>query len=34
MDIRYPIGQFTWTGPNTPKQRAAAIDNIAASWEL
>jgi hypothetical protein len=30
MDIRYPIGQFTWTGPNTPQQRAAAIDDIAA----
>ena len=30
MDIRYPIGQFTWTGLNTPEQRAAAIDDIAA----
>jgi hypothetical protein len=28
MDIRYPIGQFTWTGPNTPEQRAAAIDDV------
>ena len=31
MDNRYPIGQFTWTGFNTPEQRAAAIDDIAAA---
>src|SRR5262245_1120586 len=29
MDIRYPIGQFTWSGPNSPDQRAAAIQDIA-----
>jgi uncharacterized damage-inducible protein DinB len=31
MDIRYPIGKFTFSGPNTPAQRAAAIDAIAAA---
>jgi hypothetical protein len=31
MDIRYPIGRFSWTGHNTPQQRAAAIDEIAAT---
>jgi hypothetical protein len=30
MDLRYPIGKFVWTGPNTSQQRAAAIDDIAA----
>jgi uncharacterized damage-inducible protein DinB len=30
MDNRYPIGQFKWTGPNSPEQRTAAIDDIAA----
>jgi hypothetical protein len=30
MDNRYPIGKFNWTGSNTPEQRAAAIDDIAA----
>ena len=29
MDIRYPIGKFTFTSGNTPQQRAAAIDDIA-----
>jgi hypothetical protein len=29
MDIRYPIGKFTWTPGNTSSQRAAAIDQIA-----
>src|SRR5437868_2837314 len=31
MDTRYPIGPFTWVGPNTPEQRAAFIDDIAAA---
>jgi len=31
MDSRYPIGKFTWTPGNTPQQRAAAIDDIAAA---
>src|SRR5438876_10218147 len=31
MDIRYPIGQFTWAGRNTAEQRAAAINDIAAT---
>jgi hypothetical protein len=31
MDIRYPIGQFNWSGQNTPAQRAAAINDIAAA---
>jgi hypothetical protein len=31
MDIRYPVGRFTWSGFNTPDQRAAAIDDIAAA---
>ena len=31
MDNRYPIGPFTWTGPYTPQQRTAAIDDIAAT---
>jgi uncharacterized damage-inducible protein DinB len=31
MDIRYPIGKFTWILGNTPQQRAAAIDDIAAT---
>jgi hypothetical protein len=31
MDIRYPIGKFTWTPGNTPQQRATAIDEIAAT---
>jgi len=31
MDIRYPIGQFTWAGRNTAEQRAAAINDIAAA---
>jgi hypothetical protein len=30
MDNRYPIGKFNWTGFDTPAQRAAAIDDIAA----
>jgi len=31
MDIRYPIGRFIWAGQNTPEQRTAAIDVIAAA---
>ena len=30
MDLRYPIGQFTWAGPSTPEQRARLIEDIAA----
>jgi hypothetical protein len=30
MDPRYPIGQFTWSGFNTTRQRASLIDDIAA----
>src|SRR5262245_60621523 len=29
MDIRYPIGKFSWTATVTPQQRATAIDDIA-----
>ena len=31
MDNRYPIGQFTWTGSNSPQQRASAIADIEAA---
>jgi len=31
MDNRYPIGQFTWTGSNSPEQRASAISDIEAA---
>ena len=32
VDLRYPIGQFTWSGTsNTPEQRAAFINDIAAA---
>jgi DinB superfamily len=31
MDNRYPIGKFTWAPGNTPEQRAAAIEDIAAA---
>src|SRR5262245_59577631 len=31
MDIRYPIGQFNWAGHNSSHERAAAIDDIAAT---
>jgi hypothetical protein len=31
MDLRYPIGQFTWSGSSTPEQRARYIDDIAAT---
>lgn len=33
MDLRYPIGRFTWSGVNTPGQRAHLIDEIAATPE-
>jgi hypothetical protein len=33
MDLRYPIGQFKWDGPNTPDQRSRLIDDIAATPE-
>jgi hypothetical protein len=33
MDLRYPIGQFSWSGSNTPEQRARFIDDIAATPE-
>jgi hypothetical protein len=33
MDLRYPIGQFSWSGSNTPEQRARLIDDIAATPE-
>jgi hypothetical protein len=31
MDIRYPIGPFTWAGFNTPQQRVQDIEHIAAT---
>jgi hypothetical protein len=31
MDNRYPIGQFTWAGRNSPEQRASAIADIEAA---
>src|SRR5262252_7850174 len=31
MDLRYPIGSFTWSGPNTSEQRARLIHDIAAT---
>jgi hypothetical protein len=33
MDIRYPVGNFTWGGSQTPEQRTAAIADIAAAPE-
>ena len=30
MDLRYPVGQFTWSGPNTREERARFIEDIAA----
>src|SRR5262245_53772538 len=30
MDIRYPIGQFTWNGSQSGEQRKTAIKDIAA----
>jgi hypothetical protein len=31
MDTRYPIGEFTWNGPDTSEQRKEFIDNIASA---
>src|SRR5262245_16176876 len=31
MDLRFPVGQFTWNGSNSAEERAAAIDHIAAA---
>lgn len=31
MDLRYPIGKFTWSGSNTPQQRAHFVEEIAAT---
>jgi uncharacterized damage-inducible protein DinB len=31
MDIRYPLGKFTWIAQNSSQQRATAIDDIAAA---
>ena len=31
MDLRYPVGKFNWSGPNTPSQRVQFIDQIAAT---
>jgi hypothetical protein len=31
MDLRYPIGPFTWNGPNSSEQRTQFIDDIAAT---
>jgi hypothetical protein len=33
MDPRYPIGKFTWNGPNSREQRARLIEDIAATPE-
>src|SRR5262249_7205642 len=29
IDFQYPIGQFAWSGPNTPDERAALINDLA-----
>ncbi len=31
MDLRYPIGPFTWSGSSTSEQRARFIDEISAT---
>src|SRR5437899_2609926 len=31
MDIRYPIGKFTWSGSQTASERSRRIDEIAAT---
>jgi len=33
MDLRYPIGPFSWKGTNTPEQRTHLIDEIAETPE-
>jgi hypothetical protein len=30
MDIRYPIGQFAWSGSQTKQERTAAVNDIAS----
>jgi hypothetical protein len=31
VDQRYPIGEFTWNGPNTPEKRTQLIEDIAVA---
>jgi len=31
MDLRYPIGKFSWSGSQTPSERTQRIDEIAAT---
>jgi len=31
MDVRYPIGKFSWSGSQTPAERTQRIDEIAAT---
>ena len=31
VDVRYPIGKFSWSGSNTPDERSRFIDDIAAT---
>ena len=31
MDLRYPIGKFSWSGSNTPEERNRFIEQIAAT---
>jgi hypothetical protein len=31
VDQRYPIGEFTWNGPNTPEERTHLIEEIAVA---
>ena len=33
MDPRYPIGKFSWNGPNSREQRGRLIEDIAATPE-
>jgi hypothetical protein len=33
MDLRYPIGKFSWSGPSTHEQRARFMEEIAATPE-
>ncbi len=33
MDLRYPVGQFSFAGTFSPKERASLIDQIAATPE-
>ena len=33
MDLRFPIGKFTWSGVNTPEDRSHFIAEIAATPE-